>query len=360
MREKIIEMKNVTVSSDGRYRWQKMQNGKRYDIKERNPKVFLEKVRELKKALKDNKEIATAKPKIKDRYILVNECKKYLDLYKDGEHKAKLLGIWKNHMQGLTKDVREYLPDDMQKYRNGLSEYKKVDKQVILILNPVFNNFVARRIIPINPLTGTKSKASKSDKREWIHIAKQRIILENLFDKAKCKIGNELLFYFLTGSRCEEAQFVTPHWGKGIIFIDGTKTDNAPRYVKLSQRACNYFKTHWANMFKCQPHYYSKNTTKFLRSIGIEDKSLHCIRHSFSTNMFYLGATEAEHMNAMGHSDIKMTKNVYTKFDPTVNKDDILAVWQNWYPTDFDMSTVLKVVLNEVPKTVKNCQKLVS
>ena len=89
------------------------------------------------------------------------------------------------------------------------------------------------------------------------------------------------------------------------------------------------------------PHYYSKNTTLFFKAIGIQGKSLHNIRHSFSTNIFYLGATESEHQYSMGHSDYKMTKNVYTKFDPTVDKSDILAVWNDWYPNDFVLRTVL-------------------
>ena len=62
----------------------------------------------------------------------------------------------------------------------------------------------------------------------------------------------------------------------------------------------------------------------------------------------------------MGHSDIKFTKKVYTKYDPTINKGDILDVWGDRYPTDFDMSVVLKVVLNDVQKNVINLEKRVS
>jgi integrase len=363
---KIIEMKNCCKLSDGRYRFQKMQNGKRYEIKERDPKAFIQKVQEIKKALKDNKEI---KHKHIVKYRLVDECKKYLELYKDGEHKGKLLGVWKNHMQGLVRDIREYLPDDIQQFRNGFSGFKKVDKQVILILNPVFNNFVARRIIPINPLTGTKSKAIKSDKREWIHIDDQKTIIDNIFNPSTPtikrhvdKLGDEWLFYFVSSCRDEEALNVTPFWDKGIIHINGTKTDNAPRYIKLSPYACDYFASRWDNMWKRSqdPHYYSKNTPKFLKALGIQGKSLHNFRHSFSTNIFYLGATEDQHQYAMGHSDIKFTKKVYTKYDPTVNKQDILNVWGEWYPTDFDMSNVLKLGLNHVPKNVLTMEKVVT
>jgi len=353
---KITEMKNVTKTADGRFRWQKMQNGKRYEIKERDTKLFLQRVRELKKVLKDNRDIKTTK--VRAKYILVDECKTYVELYKgDTKHKEKLLGVWKNHMQSLTKDIRDYRQNDMQEFRNGLSKYKKVDKAVMLILKPVFDNAVINRLIPISPLTGTKSKAQKSGKREWIHIDDQKKILDNIFNPSTPeiarhvkKLGNEWLFYFVSSCRDEEALNVTPFWDKCIIRINGTKTENAERYIKLSPTASAYFKDNWDTMWKRSqdPHYYSKNTTKFLRLLGIQGKSLHNIRHSFSTNIFYLGATEAEHQYAMGHSDIKMTKNVYTKYDPTVNIDDILAVWGTWYPTDF----VLKIVLNSVPKNV--------
>ena len=219
----------------------------------------------------------------------------------------------------------------------------------MLILKPVFENAVLKRLIPLSPLTGTKSKAKKSDPVTWIHIEDQKTVLNALFDKKKCKIGDELLFYFLSGCRDAEAFTVTPHWDKGIIFIDGTKSGNADRYIKMSPKACEYFKTRWdTTMWKRSrdPHYYSKNTTIFLKNIKVHDKSLHCLRHSFSTNIFYLGATESQHQYSMGHHDIAFTKKVYTKYDPTIDETDIRKVWGDWYPTDF----VLKSVLNNMQK----------
>ena len=59
----------------------------------------------------------------------------------------------------------------------------------------------------------------------------------------------------------------------------------------------------------------------------------------------------------MGHSDIKFTKKVYTHPDPSVNVNDILAVWGDWYPTDFDMTNDLKKVLNHVPENVVFMEK---
>ncbi|MCL2846372.1 MAG: tyrosine-type recombinase/integrase [Firmicutes bacterium] len=364
--EKILATKNCCIKHDGRFRWQKMINRTRFEIIDTDPKRFLKRVSELKRQLKQNATTQPQKPKTdpvqyeQTKYILFDECKKYVELYKgdndsNGKHQDKLLGVVNNHMANLTKDIRDYTQDDMQNFRNGLSKYKKVDKQCMLVLKPVFDNAVLKRLIPISPLTGTKSKAQKSDKRDWIHTNDQKKIFDNILNPSTPKIarhvkklGNEWLFYFVSGCRDEEALNITPFWDKNIIFIGGTKTDNAPRYVKLSPYASHYFKARWGTMWKRSndPHYYSKNTTPFLKDLGINGKSLHNIRHSFSTNIFYLGATEAEHRYMMGHSDIKMTKNVYTKFDPTVDKDDILAVWGEWYPENF----VLKPVLNNIPK----------
>jgi len=345
---KITQIKNCSIKKDGRYRWQKMIDGKRYEIVDSDAKVFLSRLAKIKKQLKQIKDIQTSRKRAK--FILFDECIKFVQLYKgNAEHGQKLLGVVKNHMSCLNKDIREYTQDDMQIFRNKLSAYKKVDKQCMLVLKPVFNNAVLKGLIKMSPIEGTKSMAIKSAKREWFEPSEQKKILENLSSK-KCNLGDELLFYFLTGCRCEEAFFVTPYWDKNIIFIKGTKTENAPRYVKLSQKASDYFKPRWGSMFKHLPHYYSKYTTIFLNSIGIKNKSLHCVRHSFSTNIFYLGVPESLHQYFMGHGDIKMTKNIYTKFDPTIVKEDILDVWGDWYPTDF----VLKSVLNDVPKNTQN------
>jgi len=353
--KRIKEMKNCSIVYYGenkqyrRFRFQKTQNGKKHEFAESDPKIFLERVAEMRKMLKQNIDITIIKPKQKFKYILYDECRNYVELYKgdnddDGKHKRKLLGVCENHLKCLTKDIREYTQDDMQKFRNGLSDYKKVDKQCMLILKPVLENAVLNRLIPMSPLTNTKSKAQKSEKREWIHISDQRTILDNLFDKKKCKIGDELLFYFLTGCRREEAFLTTINWDKGIVFINGTKSGNADRYIRLSPKAVAYFKPRWENMFRYKEHYYSKNTTPFLKSLGICDKSLHSIRHSFSTNIFYLEVTEDQHQYSMGHHDIAFTKKIYTKYDPTVDKCDIIDVWSDWYPADF----VLKSVLNNV------------
>ena len=363
MRKEILKKDNVTATGDGRYRYQKMQNGTRYDIKERDPKLFLKKMSELKKALKDNKDIKAKVINPKAKYILVGECKKYVALYKGnnddgGKHKRKLEGAIVNHMAGLTKDARAYTQDDMQKFRNGLSEFKKVDKMCMLILKPVFDNLVLRRVIPMSPLTGTKSKAKKQGKRSWIHINDQKTILDNIFNPATDeirryikKVGDFILFCFLSGCRDEEGvKYITPFWSKGLIHIDGTKTDNATRYVKMSSKACEYFRARWDTFCSNSkdPHYYSKNTTKLLAKLGISGKSLHCARHSFCTNLDKLGVAEEERQYFMGHSDKEQTRG-YTTFDPTVDKDDILAVWGDWYPTDF----VLKSVLSNVTKNDK-------
>lgn len=270
----------------------------------------------------------------KESRRLIDMCEKFVELYKTGvTTQRSYKGVLKNHnMQGLTKNIELYTKDEIQTFFNALSHFKKMANYCWFIIKAVFADALAAGIIKRNVIANMKSPAKNSKRREWINLAGQKLIRDNL---SKCKIADELLFYILTGARCDEAFHVAPNWEKRQVFIDGTKTDSAPRYVKLSQKACDYFAPRWAGMFKYQPHYYSKNTTPFLKSLGILEKSLHSLRHCFSTNLYYLGTDVKRHQYLMGHKDSKITLDTYTSFDPSITKDDVLAVWADWYPDEF-------------------------
>lgn len=57
------------------------------------------------------------------------------------------------------------------------------------------------------------------------------------------------------------------------------------------------------------------------------------LRHTFSTNLYYLGADDNTRKQYLGHSSIMVTNDIYTHLNPTIKKSDILDIYKDLYPT---------------------------
>ena len=121
-----------------------------------------------------------------------------------------------------------------------------------------------------------------------------------------------------------------------MILIEGTKTKNAKRWIKISDWLQNkrtsmpgeYILKRWAyNALK-------KQYKQFMQKCKI-DGSLYQLRHTFATNLFYLGVPDKERQSYMGHYSSVLTNDVYTDFDPNIKKEDILNLYINLLP-NFD------------------------
>ena len=166
----------------------------------------------------------------------------------------------------------------------------------------------------------------------WFNIAEQKLILDNI-DKSNMKY--EILLYVLTGCRRSEAlrlKLDNIDFNNYSLFVDGTKTKSAKRYIPISQRLADILKEHLSSMFKFNKSWYSKTFQDYLKSLGIKNKKLHDLRHTFNTNLYYLGVPDKERQYYMGHSSIVMTNDIYTHLDPNVKKDDILNLYKDLYP----------------------------
>ncbi|MDR1917517.1 MAG: tyrosine-type recombinase/integrase [Christensenellaceae bacterium] len=70
-----------------------------------------------------------------------------------------------------------------------------------------------------------------------------------------------------------------------------------------------------------------------MKSCGIHDKTTHDLRHTFSSNLYYLGVDAKRHQYLMGHSSIQQTYDTYTTLDMSVTKQDIIDIWGDFYTT---------------------------
>ena len=177
----------------------------------------------------------------------------------------------------------------------------------------------------------TKGKIQRK-KISAFTLDEQRMILENLGDNEFSLI---VYTFLLTGVRPNELTTIyKPNIKKGMVQVLGTKTSNAKRWIKISSWLEEkllarpdeiVFKNFNSETFRHQ-------FMKFLNGLGIKG-SVYMLRHTFATNLFYLGVPDKIRQSYMGHFSSVLTNDIYTDYDPTITKEDILNLYINLYPT---------------------------
>ena len=139
----------------------------------------------------------------------------------------------------------------------------------------------------------------------------------------------------MIGWRRTEAKNVTIEdidFENNSIYINGTKTKSAKRYVPISDKFKNILKENFDKMFKKDISYYSKTFCNYLKMLNIKKHKLHDLRHTFSTNLYYLKVQDKERQYYLGHTSIAMTNDIYTHLDPNITKEQILNLYKDLYP----------------------------
>ncbi len=83
--------------------------------------------------------------------------------------------------------------------------------------------------------------------------------------------------------------------------------------------------------FEYESKYLEKKFRKFCEKIKIKG-TLHQLRHTYASNLYYLGAKDKERQEYLGHSTITITNDIYTHLDPSIKKEDILNLYKDLYP----------------------------
>jgi len=333
---------------DKRYVWQKMIAGVRYTEIDPNYGKLMTKVDARKKQIADvvRAEAETQKLiKSVTHNKLIDLTWEWFTRHKEGKvaSDARYKQVINKYITPLDKNIAHYTKDDIVDHINEIVGHR-TQMYVCDILKNVFAEANEKGKVKKNVLANLKRPKNIGKKGTWIDLEGQRKILDNIGNHT---YGEEILFYLMTGCRCAEAWQTTINFEKRVAFIDGTKSKTATRYVELSQAYCDRIKDKWHTMFKKvqSANHFSGVVTEFLKSIGIEEKTCHSLRHTFATNLYYLGIDDKRRQYVLGHSSIAMTCDVYTTLDPTIKKADIIKLYKNLYPTytfKSDLKTDLK------------------
>lgn len=337
--KRIEKIKNARIRSDGRYEWRKMINGVRYQVIDSDLENLTKKISEIKKQIKSK--LKNAIPTKTDMKLshLAND---YYESIIMGEVKTKMIkpeSAWHykqalKRVEKLNRPITTYTKDDITKFLFTITQHR-TGAYCYFLIRRVFANEFEKGTIKTNPIASLKNPFSQKrcgKPKTWLNLEEQKLLKQHLDDSIFSK---EILFYLFTGCRLEEAFTAEINFEQCIAKINRKKTEYSgvkTTYIPLSQKFCDYIKDDWPNMFKVTPHHVATQISRYLRKIGIPDKTTHSLRHTFSSNVYYLGTDPKRHQYLMGHSTIKLTFDIYTTLDITIKKEDIQDIWGDWYP----------------------------
>ncbi len=324
-------MKNITKRKDGRWQAYFTHNKKRYFIYDTNKKTCYKKLIELKTKLTGESPKHRENPKTN----FFDFAKMWYEKFKKNNIKDSTKEMYLNcinkHLSKINEDFKDITTLKLQNFLNKLGNTRT--KEITYIcLKQIFKKAKELEIIQKDPTEYlTKGKIVKKERLN-LNLQEQKTILANL--NQQDKFSQLILFYLLTGARRNEALYLPiKNITKEYVLIEGTKTKNAFRYVKVSEKLSQMLlKNQNETLFEYSEKYVEKKFRNFCKNIEIK-ATIHQLRHTYSTNLYYLGAKDKERQVFLGHSSSILTNDIYTHLDPTITKEDIVNLYKGFYPT---------------------------
>jgi len=317
--EELMRMnKGMRRRTDGRYDWRQTINKQPHYLINPCPRTLAKEV----KAYKANLEKADAKPvKTKESRRFIDLAWTWFNLNKKGkikserEYRARL----ENYICKLNKDINTYTKNDILEFLNKIESHK-AREYCFPILKNVFAEAMEAGIIKRNVIATLKlPEGRQREKGLWYNVEEQKLIRDNLHT---CRVRHEVEFILMVGCRIEECFNCRLEIDKLRVYVERSKVDSTPGFVTISPVYAKHLEEHWETMFRMSYDFYAREFVKLIQELRIKrqknDKPLHRLRHTFGTNLYYLGVDDKRRSYLMGHTSTKMTNNVYTDFDPDV------------------------------------------
>ena len=168
---------------------------------------------------------------------------------------------------------------------------------------------------------------------ESFTLEEQRIILNHL--TLGDNFSDKILLYLVSGIRPNEVKHIKEIKQSDndyFMHVQGTKTANADRWIKISKTIAEHFKAKPESFFNFDTQNLRERFKIELEQWGIKYGTLYMLRHTFATNLYYLQVPDKARQMYMGHYSSKITNDVYTSFDPTIKPIDIKSLYKELYP----------------------------
>ncbi len=320
-------MKYITKRKDGRWMGRKVINGNRVCVYGRTKADCYEKLKSIKKQNIQPKQTIKQVPTSFYKFALY-----WFENFKKGsivERSHKFyLQIIESKLKVLDKNIRTITLEELQTFVNSLPPTRTREK-CVLTIKQVFKTAMQMDLIKkdISQYI-VKGRIEKQDIQAFT-LAEQKSIVAHLEDNEISKI---ILTYLLTGCRPQELFTLRKSKvDRGQVFISGTKSKNAKRWVKISNKLESILKSREEVLFDYSLQQVTKMYKEFLQEIGVKG-TLYQLRHTFATNLYYLRVPDKERQVYMGHYSTSITNDIYTDFNPNISREDIINIYGDFYP----------------------------
>lgn len=318
------ELKNIRKRVDGRWEGRKTINGKRFSVFARTQKECIKKLKNLKieNSTQKNQDI----PK-----NLMNFAFFWLDNYK----KSKITKeSYRNYKSIITNFLNYDWPlknitnFDLQNILNKMPATRNKE-YCYMTIKQIFKKALELEVIKKDPSIFLEKGKIERGERKALNLQEQKILFNSLSNDV---FSTAILTYLLLGCRPAELKRLTITEESGnYVYIDGTKTKKAKRWVKVSNAFKKRLLEHNQELKNINIDNFARKFKLYCSDLGI-NANVYVLRHTYATNLFYLGVKDKERQVFMGHSSSVLTNDIYTTYDPNITKNDILNLYKDLYP----------------------------
>lgn len=324
-------MKYIRKRKDNRWQYSRVVNGVRKYIYAKTLKELLEK----KKAEKPQKK---EKPKIISLYEWS------VQYYKNFRENKKLSLKTKEEYQNLLnrhlrpvfeeKEITKITVLDLQNFLN--TRPVRIAEKLFQFLSAAYKKAYALGIVKSNIAEFLEKPKKEKKKKMPLTLEEQKAFLK-ILESVDPLVKKYCMFCLVLGARRNEALAFMPediNLKNSTIRINGTKTSNAERTIRITKAMANYLlegtepKKKVFN-WNCKSAY--DKVVEALEAAGIKGKSTHNLRYTCATNLYYLGMPDKHRQHQLGHASIVTTNDIYTQIELDVKADDIRELYPNLY-----------------------------
>lgn len=273
---------------------------------------------------KDKQESALNTP------MLYEWLEKWLNEYKAPKIKPKSLAILRSGVENYIKSNIKNKPLDKCRSSEMLATLEKVPysymRQVVYsIFRSAFKRAYQFDLIKENPSSKLDFVKHKRKKGKALTIEEQKNFLKAI-DSEPMK--NLWLFYLLSGCRCSEIlnlKWSDIDYKQKRIFIRGTKTENAERYIPLFPEIAKILKNNpkkSENVFNYTLRAIQWNFNRIRRQNGFKFR-IHDLRHTFATRCLESGINIKTVSKWLGHKNTNTTSDIYSHILTDFEKGEI-------------------------------------
>ena len=328
LEEETVKIKNIRKRPDGLYEARKYINGESISIYDKN----LQRLRKRLSALLQSKGLATSKNNLVKFY---EYSVSWAQLYKkpfvsEKQFKAIVNALDKIKNTDIDIPVKYITTELLQSYLNSIPNTRSKEI-LILYLNASLKRAVKEGYLKYNPMEDVQKAPKLNNIRKPFSYQEQLQVLEAIKGTI---VEDYVLIYLFTGIRKNELDIknIKTDIVNNVLRVESEKKRSVSpiyRFIDLPEKTVALIKN---AELSHSVEYIGKEFSKILKKLNFgTGYGIHTLRHTFTTNHFYLGTQDKYLQEWLGHEKLETTKKHYMAIDRSLSKEKILELYPGYY-----------------------------